>query len=197
PLNKPQKPLKPALEAAASLCPGLGSSLAGFFLQAFAGDANSLLLVGIGRPQRTNVRGHLANLSFIRSADDQVRLLVHGDLNTFRNRELDRVRLPQRKIDHFALELRAVADADDVHFLFEALRDAVDRVGHQRAGQAVNRAELFRVTLHVEYPVLLLKGNASGNQDAHLALGPLNVNLVRGHGDFYAGRQWNWFVSDA
>src|SRR6266699_444359 len=59
------------------LCACLGSGLAGFLLQALAGNANSLLLVGIRRAQRTNVRGNLANLALVRATDDQMSLLVH------------------------------------------------------------------------------------------------------------------------
>src|SRR6267154_5369217 len=89
---------------------GLRASLASLLLQALAGDANAFLLVRIRRTQRTNVRSYLADLALVRAADHDVRLLVHRDLNAFRNLELDRVRLAEREGDSFALELRAIAD---------------------------------------------------------------------------------------
>ena len=44
-----------------------------------------------------------------------------------------------------ALELRAVADALDLEALLVAVGDALDHVGHQRAGEAVQRAVLAAV----------------------------------------------------
>src|SRR6266478_1264424 len=144
------KKLSPISYAAkAKLRPCFGSRFASLFLQTFASDANSLLLVGIRRPQRTNVGSNLANLSLIRAADDEVRLLVHGDANTFRDRKQDGMRFAKREIDHFAFKLRAIADADDVHLFLESLRHALNGVGHKRASQTVNRAVLFSQAFHV------------------------------------------------
>src|SRR6266849_4173627 len=110
---------------------GLRSGLPGLLLQPLAGDANALLLVWIGRAQRTHVRGNLADLSLVRAADDEVRLLFHRHLNPFRNRKLDGMRLSERECNHFALQLRAIADANDVQLLLEAGGDAMNGVGHQ------------------------------------------------------------------
>src|SRR6266436_4838067 len=191
-LLKKLSPISYAAKAKLRAC--FGSRFASLFLQTLARDANSLLLVGIWRSQRTNVGGNLANLSLIRTADDEVRLLVHGDLNTFRNRKLDGMRLAESKIDYFAFKLRAIADADDVHLFLEALRNTLNGIGHERASQAVNRAMLFSQAFHVQDAVLLFEGNTSWNKNAHFALRALDFDFVRGDGDFYAGRQWNWFV---
>src|SRR6266849_5473214 len=118
---------------------GLRASLPGLLLQALAGDANAFLLIWIGRTQRANVRSHLADLAFVRAADNQVRLLVHGDLNALGNLELDGVGLAKRKGDRFAFELRAIADTHDVEFFLETLRDAMNGVGDERASQAFQR----------------------------------------------------------
>src|SRR6202030_1574350 len=113
------------------------SGLAGFLLQPLAGDADALLLVRIGWTQLADVCCYLTDLAFVRTAYDQVRLLFDGDLDAFGNVEFDRVRLAEREGDHFAFELCAVADADDVEILLEAGGDAGNRIGHQSAGQAV------------------------------------------------------------
>src|SRR5258706_2039094 len=117
-----------ALRGAAGLC----ASVASLLLQALAGDANALWLVRIGRTQRANVRSYLAYLAFIRSADHDVGLLVHRDLNAFGNLELDGVRLAEREGDRFTFELGAVTDAHDVEILLEALRNTVNRIRDER-----------------------------------------------------------------
>src|SRR6266481_851466 len=123
---------------------GLRASLASLLLQAFAGDANAFLLVRVGRTQRANVRSNLADLALVRAADHDVRLLVHRDLNAFRNLELDRVRLAEREGNGFAFELRAVADAHNIEIFFEALRNSVNRIRDERASEPVKRAMIFR-----------------------------------------------------
>ena len=105
--------------------------------------------------------------------------------------------LPNAKFTIFAFEFRAVADADDVHVLLEALCDAMNGIGNQRARQTMHGAMIVGGALHVQHAILLFKGDAVRNRYRHLALGSLHINLVRGDGDFYAGGQWNWFISDA
>src|SRR6267378_406014 len=75
------------LRRAAGLC----ASLASLLLQALASNANTFLLVRIGRTQRANIRGHLTDLTLVRPADHDVGLLVDRDLNAFRDWELDRM----------------------------------------------------------------------------------------------------------
>ena len=120
-----------------------GSRLAGLLLQPLAGDANALLLVRIGRTQRAKIRGHLADLRLVRAADDDVRLLIDGNLNSLGNRKLDGVGLAESEGDDFALKLGAIADADDVEIFLEALGDAMNGVGQERAGEAMERAMFF------------------------------------------------------
>src|SRR6266849_9009831 len=110
---------------------GLCSRLAGLLLQPLTGDAHALLLVRVGRTQRAHIRGNLADLAFVRAAHDDVRLLFHGDLNAFRNRKINRVRLAERKGNRLALQLRAIADAHDVELLLEARRHSLHGVGDQ------------------------------------------------------------------
>src|SRR3984893_985098 len=176
---------------------GLRASLASLLLQALAGDANALLLIRVGRTQRANVRGHLANLPFVRAADNDMRLLVDRDLNALGNFELDGMRLAEREGNGFAFELRAVADPDDVQVLLEALRDAVHGIGDESAGEPVQRAMIFRGALGDEHAVFLLEGNAVGHTHGELALGALHFDFPILQRDFHALRKRNWFVADA
>src|ERR1700738_470002 len=175
---------------------GLRASLASLLLQALARDANAFLLVGVGRAQRANIRGHLADLPLVRAADHEMRLLVDRDLNALGNLELDGMRFAERESNRFALELRAVANADDVQVLLETLRDAVHRVGDERASQPVQRAMIFRGALGDEHAVFLLEGDAVGHTHGELALGALHFDFPILQGDFHALRKRNWFVAD-
>ena len=124
-----------------------------------------------------------------------MRLLVHGDLDAFGNREFDGMRFAESESDDFAFELSAVPDADDVEIFLEAQRDAMNRVGDERASQTVYGAMIVGDALDVQNAVLLLEGDAVRNGDAQLAFGALNVNFVRRDGDLYAGRNGNRFVA--
>src|SRR3984893_16186075 len=175
---------------------GLRSSLACFLLQALAGDTNALLFVRVGRTQLANIRRNIANLAFVRAADDQLRLFLDGDLNSLRNVKLDRVRLAECECDHLALKFRAVANAHDIEIFLEAGGDAGDRVGHQGARQTMQRAMLFGCAEGVQHPVLLLEGDAARNRNRELTLRPLYFDAIALQRDFNAARQWNWFAPD-
>src|SRR5712664_2985130 len=175
---------------------GLRASLASLLLQALASDANTFLFVGVGRTQRANVRGHLADLPLVRAADHEVRLLVHRDLNALGNLELDGMRLAERASNPFAFQLRSVSDPDDVQILLEALRDAVHRVGDERAGEPVQRAMIFGGALGNEHAVFLLEGDTEGHTHGELALGALHFDFPILQGDFHALRNRNWLVAD-
>src|SRR6266404_3021726 len=175
---------------------GLRASLASLLLQAFAGDANAFLLVRVGRTQRANVRSNLADLALVRAADHDVGLLVHRDLNAFRNLELDGVRLAEREGDSFALELSAIADAYDVQIFLETLRDTVNRIGDESASEPMQRAMIFRSALGEQHAVFLLEGDAVRHTHIELALGALDFDFAALQGDFHALRKQNWFIAD-
>ena len=102
-------------------------------------------LYGSGGRSAANIRGDLADLVLVRAGHGHVRLLFDRDLNSFGNRKLDRMRIAEREDHVLALDLGAIADADDVQVLLEAGGDAGDGVGDQRARQAVQRAVLVRL----------------------------------------------------
>src|SRR2546421_7141550 len=176
---------------------GLCSRLAGLLLQPLTGDAHALLLVGVGRTQRAHIRGNLADLAFVRAAHDDVRLLLDGDLNAFRNRKFNRVRLAEREGNQFALQLGAIADAHDVELFLETGGHAVNGVGNQRAREAMKGAVLFGRAKGSQHAILLFKGDALRDREGELALRPLHVDFAGLHGDLYACRHWNWFASDS
>ena len=94
-------------------------------------------------------------------------------------RELDRVRVAEGEDDHaLALELGAIADADDVELLGPAGGDAGDGVEDQRASEAVEPGLRVVLTLDDQLAVLLDQRDALRDQRAHLALGAFDENGV-------------------
>src|ERR1700748_2154283 len=122
----------------------LGSGLTDLLLQALTCVTYALVLVRIGLTQRAHIGGHLAYLLTVDAADRQVRLLgVDRHFNTRGQRELDRMRKAEREHhDAFALQLGAIANADDIQILGPALGDAFDCVEYQRAREAMQRRVL-------------------------------------------------------
>src|SRR5260370_5167220 len=171
---------------------GLCSRLAGLLLQPLTGDAHALLLVRVGRTERAHVRGNLADLALVRAAYDDVRLLFHRNLNAFRNRKFNRVRLAEREGNHLALQLGAIADAHDVELLLEARRHPMHGVGNQRASEAVKSAVLFRRAKGGQHAVLLFEGDAMRDREGKRALRPLQLYIAVRLADLYACRHWNW-----
>src|SRR3954464_15244355 len=107
--------------------------------------ADPLALVGLGRPLLADHRGDLADLLLRVALDDHAGRLGHLELDALRRLDRHGVGVAQRELEVGALELRAVADALDLERLREAGGHALDHVGDQRAGQAVQRPVLGAV----------------------------------------------------
>src|SRR5580700_4665162 len=74
----------------------LRSGLAHLLLQSFARVPHTLVLVGIGRPQRAHFRCHLADLLAVDSAKRDLRLLgIDGGIDAGWQRVLDGMRISQ------------------------------------------------------------------------------------------------------
>ena len=104
--------------------------------------------------------------------------------------EHDRVRVPEREVDLLTLQLRAVADADDVELLLEALGHAEHGVGDEAAREAVELAELLVVALERrgQLVAVLREFHAGRNPLRDGALRPLDLDRAVLDGDG-AGRQ--------
>ena len=92
----------------------------------------------------------------------------------------------ERQLDGVvALRGGAIADADDLELLREALRHTEDHVVHQRAGQAVLRPVLALVvgTLDQDLCAVLAHGDVGREATEKRALGALHRDLVAGNTD--------------
>src|SRR5580765_7545476 len=115
----------------------LGAGLAGLLAHDLVRVADPLALVDVGGPERADLGGDLADLLAVDPADGQLRLLIDRDLDPVRDREVDRVRVPEGEAHGLSRGLSAVADPLDLEVLTEALRHAGDRVRQERAREAV------------------------------------------------------------
>src|SRR6185295_2837426 len=111
--------------------------LAGLLLDHLVRVADAFPLVRLGHPQPADLRGHLSDLLPVGAGDRETRLLVDPDLDAVRNRELDRMGVPQRDLQLAPLDLRLVPDADDLQVPAEPLVDALHGIGDQSPRQTV------------------------------------------------------------
>jgi hypothetical protein len=135
-------------------------------------------------------RRDLADGLAVDAGDGDVRLLVDRDVDPGRDVEHHHVRVAQREHHLLALDLRAVADADDVEVLAEALGDTDDHVVDERPRQPVERAVLALVVgaLDHEPAVLLAEGDGLGDGALEGALGTLDRDAVAVDLDLDAAR---------
>src|SRR5262245_20091115 len=150
-------------------------------LQDLARVADALLLVGIRLAQRADVGRDLPHELPIDARHRHVRLLVDRDVDPVRDVEHDRMRVAQREVHLLALHFRAVADADDVEILAEAVGDALDRVGHEAARQAVELAELGVLAQRLRVQLIAgdLEADAGRQRLKELALRALYLDGAR------------------
>ncbi len=86
-----------------------------------------------------------------------MRLLIDLEIHAVGQQDLDGVRIAQREGGDLALDVGAVADADDIQLPGESGRNALHRVGGQRARQPVQRRVIVGVALEFEPAVRLLR----------------------------------------
>src|SRR6185437_16079470 len=82
-------------------------------LDVLVGVADALALVGLRRPVRADLGGHLADLLLVRTLDDDLGLLRRLDLHALRHHVHDRMREAERQVDAVAGRLRAEAHANE------------------------------------------------------------------------------------
>src|SRR5579859_6054838 len=89
-----------------------------------AGVADALALVGLGRADLADARGHLADQLLVDPADADLGLAGRGEADAVGRLDVDLVREAELHGKRPALHLRAIADADELKHLLVALRDA-------------------------------------------------------------------------
>ena len=108
--------------------------------------ADALALVGLGLADLADVGGHLADLLLVDAAHDDAGRLRRLELDALGCLDADGVAEAEGELEVAgALGSGAVADADDLELLDEALASRPDHVGDERAGEAVLGAVLALV----------------------------------------------------
>src|SRR6185436_7930259 len=186
--------------ARSMILPLLACSLAGLATNHFVAVLDALALVGIGLAETADLGRGLSDLLLVDAGDGDVSALrVHGHVDSFRNRETDGMRVSELEHDLAALDLGAVADADDVELAFEAFAHAFDVVRHERAHQAVEGASLSLFVLPLELHDVVLDRHRDAGDDRRVqaAFRPPDNDRSAVLADFDALRQRDFLFTDA
>src|SRR5579859_8039132 len=87
------------------------AGLAYLLAQRFAGIADSLVLIRIGRTQRADIRGDLPHQLLVVTTQDEMCLLIDLQVDALGQQHFDRMRIAQRECRNFAFDVGAVSDA--------------------------------------------------------------------------------------
>src|SRR5690606_13383362 len=104
--------------------------------------ADALAVVGVGRPYRADVGGHLPDGLLVDAAHLDLGGLRRGEGDALERLDDDGVREPEAPLEVLALHLAAEAHPVDLELAGVALGDAHDGVGDQRPRQPVLGARL-------------------------------------------------------
>src|SRR5262249_51451738 len=140
--------------------------LAGLALHALAQVAHALALVRLGFADLADVGGHLPDCFLVDAPHRDAGRLRYLELDAVGRLHADGMAETERELDRaVALRGGAVADADNLELLGEALRHADDHVVDERTGQAVLRPVLTLVvrTLDHELAVVLADRDDTGD----------------------------------
>src|SRR5947208_12319092 len=161
--------------------------------------ANSLALVGLRRAHLAHLGGDLADLLLVNALDEHRRRIGDLEGDPLRWLDYDRVREADVQLQVGAAQRRPVAHALQLEPFLEALRDALDHVRDQRAGQPVQCpvvAALGR-TLDDEVAVVLLDLHPRGDVLAELAERPVHLHAPWGDRHVDPAGQFDWLFSDS
>src|SRR5258705_6262727 len=154
--------------------------------------ANALALVRVWAAQAADVRRDLTDLLLVDAGDRELGGRVNREGDALRRRDHDGMAVAQRELEGVALELYAVADAEDLHLRGVALRDTGDQVRHQRARQPVQRAVAPLVVgpgHHDGAVVVARHGDRFGDRQFQRALRSLDRHVLAVDRDVDPG--WN------
>jgi hypothetical protein len=120
---------------------GLSSGgLAGLEVKDFVGIADALFFVGVGGPGLSDVGGHFSNLLLVETRNMDAVVAFHGEDYALRGINFDGVAVADVERNALAPLLDAVAYAHELEGLLIALGDALNGVGDEGSGEAVEGA---------------------------------------------------------
>src|SRR6185503_7045164 len=116
----------------------------------FARVLHALALVRLGRPERADFGRDLADFLLVDAGDQDLGRFRRSNRDPFRDRIDHVVAVAERDLQVLALQRGAEADAGDLELLLEALGDAGDEVGDERARGAPHRARTLGLVARVD-----------------------------------------------
>src|SRR5262245_54987352 len=157
------------------------SGLSGFLLETLADVTNAFVLVWIGLLQRPDIRRNLAHLLAVDTGNHQTSLLIDCDVDTWRDRILNRMRKAQRKYHRILPVLGTITNAHDLQFLRKAFRDTAHSIGNEGTRQSVEGPLRTAVVLTYgkDLFILLLEPDAGRNRIRNRTFWSANDDLVR------------------
>src|SRR3970282_1874951 len=164
------------------------SRLARFELDPFAGGADALALVGIGRPHRAYARRHLGDQFAVDAGHDDAAGGRHLEGDPLGRGNLHRVRVADGERQVVPLLVGTVAPALDLQLYPVPVRDAAHHVGQQCPGEAVQGTvlPLVRGPCHDQLPILQIDAHVRVKGALQLPLRALHRDVRALHLDFYA-----------
>src|SRR5690606_14931838 len=163
-------------------------------LDLLAGVADTLALVRLGRTERADIRGDLADLLDVRALDDDLGLRGRFDRDAFGRDVNHRMRETQREIEVLALSLGAITDADGLELALVTLAHALHDVRQMRARGARDHVGLARLArlLDLQNVAVLHDLHVTAvDRQAHRALAALHGHGLGADRRAYALRQRN------
>ena len=128
----------------------------------FSGVADSLAFVGFRRVKGADICRSLADEMLVNAFDRDLCAFRDRDFHVRGDLEKDRMRFAEAEVKLLTLDCRFEADALDLELFLEALVDASDHIGDERAGKAVKGLDLAAFAVPVEGNSAALHAGADG-----------------------------------
>src|SRR5581483_3225091 len=175
------------------------AGLAFLLPELFALIANALLLVDVGRLDRTKVRRGLPDHPLVDAFHRDDRLLVHFGFDALGQRELDGMGVADVEAELLSLHRGLVPDAGDFQRPLVALGHTEDHVLQLGARQSVQRlrVRLLIRPVHLEVSIHRRDGNRRIQLPFKPAERPFDGDGAVGHLDLDARRNRNNLSTDA
>jgi hypothetical protein len=141
--------------------------------------------VRLGRAERTNFGGDLADLLLVDAVDVNLVGPLDGERDPLGRGVRDRMRIAELQVEAFAGLGGAIADALNLEALAVAFGDALDHVRDERPREPVRRTVHLRFAEPLDARASVFDENADLRNDVllELALGALDAHDRVRHGD--------------
>src|SRR5262249_7477112 len=148
-----------------------------------ASIADTFALIGLRRPEFSDLCRDLANLLLVDAGDHDLGWLRAHDLDAFGYGKGHVVAIAELELEAWGLHRGPIGDTGDLKLLDEALGHPGHQVRDQRPRHAPHGARILRILAHgdLNAPIPELGDDVVHQDVLELALGPLHRNLLAIH----------------